>query len=192
MDASEVQSKAEFSRTMEAEFKSAFASMNAKKETKGGSIYKSQALSSSLSFSVQGGSHEIALLITDIESPTFKQDMDNWLKSIPDYPKPYKFTMGPITELLNFEVGSLFKQDQSNWGCEGKKDKLEKEERSERMYYTITINGTETKKYCDYLDRRSLIKALEGKRKGLRKAIETYLEEVSSNLTTALNPHFEV
>ena len=179
--AAEVQSKTEFSETMEAEFKSLFTSFSSKKETKGGSSFKAQAKSSSLSFSVQGGSHEIALLVTDIESPTIKQDMENWLKSIPDYPKPYKFTMAPITDLVNFNVGALFKGDSENWGCEGHKDKLVKDEGSDRMYYIVKNNGTETKKYCDYLDRLSLAKALEDKRKGLKRAIEIYLEEVSNH-----------
>ena len=53
-----------------------------------------------------------------------------------------------------------------------------KEENSGRMYYTIVIKGTETRKYCHYMDRLSLTKALDEKREALKRAIEIYLEEV--------------
>ena len=182
MEASEVQDKAEFSQTMEVEFRNIFQSYSAKAEEKEGTSSKSQALSSSLSFSVQGGSQDIALLITDIESPTFKQDMDNWLKSIPDYPKPYAFTIGPITDLLNFGQAALFKNHKKNWGCEAKRYSLVKDKISNRMYYTVKINGTETKKYCDYVDRVSLVRDFEMRQKALRASIEVYLEEVSLNV----------
>ena len=184
-----MQSKAEFSETMEIGFRSIFSSASAKLEIKGDISSKAQGKTSSLSFSVQGGSHEIALMITDIESPTFKQDLESWLQSIPDYPKPYKFMMAPITDLLNFNVNALFKDDSANWGCEGHKDKLVKDESSDRMYYNVTINGTETKKYCDYLDRLSLAKAIEGKRKGLKRAIEIYLEEVGDSASLQYISH---
>jgi len=36
---------------------------------------------------VEGGSHVIASAISDLYSPSFKEDLKQWLESVPKFPK---------------------------------------------------------------------------------------------------------
>lgn len=58
----------------------------------------------------QGGSIDIAQLITRLESNTGSVLLQ-WLRSIPKYPKAFRLKMRPINELLNLNVRSLFSKE---------------------------------------------------------------------------------
>ncbi|KAJ7378667.1 hypothetical protein OS493_021970 [Desmophyllum pertusum] len=126
MEASEVSNKAEFSQVMEAEFRNLFVSFHAKKEQRSSSSQKRQRKTSSTSVTVEGGDQEIAAIISDFNSPTIKSEITQWLDSIRTFPKPFKFMVAPITNLLKFTVHSLFPDDeaQTKWGCEANRRNL--------------------------------------------------------------------
>ncbi len=56
---------------------------------------------------MEGGHPEIATALNDAYSPEFNTLYKEWLKSIPDHPKPFDFQLGAITDLLNFNIQSL-------------------------------------------------------------------------------------
>ena len=182
MDKETAQSKTHFSKVMEAEYKSLFSSVGAKSSVEKGFEEKSKTQTTSTSVVAQGGSHEIASILSDVYSPTFKSGFKHWLTSIPSYPKPFKFHMGPITELVNFREADLFPKESINWGCEGYVAAL-KSERNEDgelvKYYEIT-EGDEVKKkvYCPFDSRGGLEQAIRRRRSSLHRAIEVYMEEV--------------
>ena len=179
MEASEVSSKEAFSQVMEAEFRILFASFHEKKESSGGSSQKKQTKASSTSVVVEGGDQEIAAVISDMNSPTIKAEITQWLKSIRPFPKPFKFMVAPITDLLKFNVHSLFPNDEaSDWGCESKIRELKEDEETGEKYYTVKVNGTMVRKYCDFMNREELIYAVEQRRGSLERAIRIYMEEV--------------
>ncbi len=173
-------SKAEFSQVMEVEFRSLFASFNAKSESKQSSSQQRQHKTSSTSISVEGGDQEIASIISDMESPTIKTELKQWLESIRTFPKPFKFMVAPITNLLKFNVHSLFPDEESDWGCEANKRQLKKDPHTDEYYYEIKINGTLVRKPCPYLDREALMYDMERRRNNLDIAIGVYMEEVTT------------
>ena len=173
-------SKAEFSQVMETEFRSLFASFHAKKEDKGGNSSKQQAKTSSTSISVEGGDQEIASMISDVNSPTIKNEIKQWLSSIRTFPKPFKFMVGPITELLNFNPSSLFTVEERDWGCEAHTADMKKDAETGERYYEIKVDGNITRKKCPYKDRDDLVYVIDRRLKGLERAIGVYMEEVSS------------
>ena len=72
---------------------------------------------------VEGGSQEIASIMSDFYAPTFKDSFLSWLESIPRFPKPFEFTMGTLGDLMDMNVMSLFKKqkDGVKLGCEDAK-----------------------------------------------------------------------
>ena len=180
MEASEVSTKAEFSEVMEAEFRSLFASFHYKQERSGGSSQKQQKKTSSTAIVVEGGDQEIASVISDLDSPTIKNEITQWLESIRTFPKPFKFMVAPITNLLKFNVHSLFPDDEPSerWGCEAKRHQLQTDEHTAQKYYMVKVNGTMTRKYCDFMDREALLYAMEQRTASLERAIRVYMEEV--------------
>lgn len=56
----------------------------------------------------KGGSQDIASILSDAYAPTFKTEFKEWLRSIPQYPKAFKFQMNSVTELVNFLTNDLF------------------------------------------------------------------------------------
>ncbi|XP_078358434.1 uncharacterized protein LOC144643147 isoform X2 [Oculina patagonica] len=181
MDKQTAQSKTHFSMKMEAEYKSLFASVGASASVEKGYEDKSATQTTSTSVMAQGGSHEVASILSDVYSPTFKTEFKHWLTSIPSYPKPFKFRMGPIADLVNFRAADLFPDETVNWGCEGYVTAL-KSERNEDgelvKYYEIT-EGDEVKKkvYCPFDSRGGLEQAITRRRSSLHRAIEVYMEE---------------
>ena len=175
-------SKAEFSQVMEAEFRSFFASFHAKSESKGGSSEKKQSKTSSTSISVEGGDQEIAAMISDVISPTIKNDIKQWLKSIRPFPKPFKFMVGPFTDLLKFNPSSLFTDEERDWGCEGNTASLKKDPDTGESYYEVKIDGNVMKKKCPYTDRKDPVYAIERRWKALERVIGVYMEEVTGLL----------
>ncbi|KAL9985287.1 hypothetical protein ACROYT_G007668 [Oculina patagonica] len=177
MEANQVASKAEFSQVMEAEFRSLFASFHAKSENKGGSSQKQQSKTSSTSITVEGGDQEIAAIISDENSPTIKNEIKQWLESIRTFPKPFKFMVAPITDLLKFNPLSLFADEERDWGCEAHPADMKKDPDTGESYYEVKINGTLAKKMCPYKDRDDLIYVIERRRDSLERAVGIYMEE---------------
>ena len=176
--------KAEFSQVMEAEFRSLFASFHAKKESKQSSSQQRQRKTSSTSISVEGGDQEIASIISDLESPTIKTELKQWLESIRTFPKPFKFMVAPITNLLKFNVHSLFPDEEtSDWGCEAKKHLLKKDPHTDEFYYEVKINGALVRKPCPYLNREALMYDIDRRRANLDIAIGVYMEEVTTRFS---------
>ena len=184
MDASEVSSKEEFSQVMEVGFKSLFGSFYAKDESKGGSSFKSQSKTSSTSISVEGGDQKIAAIITDFNSPTIKYDLTQWLESIRTFPKPFKFMVAPITDLLKFNPSSLFTDEERDWGCEAHTADMKKDPDTKEHYYKVKVNGTVIKKLCPYKDRNDLAYVIERRLNGLERAVGVYMEEVKISTRT--------
>lgn len=178
MEASEVASKEEFSQVMEFEYRNLFMSINNRQEKSEESSEKTQSKTSSTSFTVEGGDQEIASLISDFNSPTIKADIVQWLESIRTFPKPFKFVLAPITDLLKFSAHALFPDEETDWGCEAHSRNLKLDPDSGEAYYEITIDGTKTKKYCEYMNRDELMTSIEKRRGSLEKAIRVYMEEV--------------
>ncbi|XP_078358108.1 uncharacterized protein LOC144642883 isoform X1 [Oculina patagonica] len=180
MVASHVASKSEFAEKMEAEYRGLFASVGAKQSSEGGSQSREENKFTSTSVKAQGGSQEIATVLSDVYSPTFKGAFKEWLESIPAYPKAYRFLLGTITDLVNFRANDLFLGEPVDWGCEGHSSDLVQETTGDvtRSYYSVAdANGTVSKFYCPFQDREELDIALSRRRASLKRAIETYMEE---------------
>ena len=117
-----------------------FTSDESKSSTEGGQEAKAQKKFTSTSVMAQGGSQEIATILSDVYSPTFKSSLTKWLQSIPKYPKAFRFLLGSIADLANFRANDLFSRDDVDWGCEGNVKKMVEETRGEttERYYTVT------------------------------------------------------
>ena len=179
MEGSQVSSKEEFSRVMEVGYKTLFGSFYAKDESKGGSSFKSQSKTSSTSISVEGGDQKIAAIVTDFNSPTIKYDLTQWLASIATFPKPFKFMVAPITDLLKFNPSSLFTDEERDWGCEAHTADMKEDPETNEHYYEVKVNGTIIQKFCPYKDRDTLVYLIDRRRNGLERAIAVYMEEVT-------------
>ncbi|KAJ7356390.1 hypothetical protein OS493_025501 [Desmophyllum pertusum] len=180
MDAEEAKSKKEFEVQMEMEYKTLFASVGAKSSAKEGESSRKQSKTTSTSVVAHGGSQDIASILSDVYSPTFKTEFKEWLKTIPTYPKAFSFQMGSITDLLNFRANDLFQEETVNWGCEGNAANLQTEEKGGKTlkYYEATdANGTTTRYYCEFDSRQALEDAIQLRRTSLMRAIEIYMEE---------------
>ena len=181
MDAQEAKSKKEFEVQMEMEYKTLFASVGAKASAKEGESSRKQSKTTSTSVVAHGGSQDIASILSDVYSPTFKTEFKEWLKTIPAYPKAFRFQMGSITDLLNFRANDLFQEETVNWGCEGNAAHLRTEElggKSLKYYETTDASGTKTRHYCEFDHRKALENAIQLRRTSLQRAIEIYMEEV--------------
>ncbi|KAJ7356220.1 hypothetical protein OS493_025973 [Desmophyllum pertusum] len=187
MSASEFSSKMEFATEMEKEYKTLFGSVGSKSSTKGGSSQHSQSKTTSTTINVFGGSHEIATILSDAYAPTFKNDFKDWLVSIPKYPKPFLFKVGPITNLLDFRANDLFPNENVNWGCEGNVASLQTEINANgdkvKYFETPGANGTMKKHYCVSDSRKGLEDAIKRRRISLQRAIEIYMEEGFISIT---------
>ena len=104
----------------------------------------------------QGGDINVAKLITRLESSMVGSTLQEWLRSIPKYPKAFKIKMRPITELLNINVRSLFMQSASNTICQQTPIKK-------------CVYGTTMDEFQENFDRR---------RKSLEFAIDIYRHKV--------------
>ena len=182
MDASDVQSKKEFEKQMEMEYKSLFSSVSAKSSYEEKESHRKQTKTTSTSVVAQGGSQDIASILSDVYSPAFKTQFKEWLETVPRYAKAFRFQIGSITDLLNFKANDLFKDDTVNWGCEGNSASVQTEEKEGKIvkYYEVTTSdGKKTKYYCEFDSRQAVEDALQKRRICLKRAIEIYLEEVN-------------
>ena len=108
MDASQAGSKTQFSEKMEVEYKTLFASVGAKYIKEGGHSVRLETKTTSTVVEAKGGNQDIASILSDVYAPTFKTEFKEWLQSIPQYPKAFKFQMNSMTELVNFSANDLF------------------------------------------------------------------------------------
>lgn len=184
MDASDVSNKKEFAVEMEMEFKTLFSSVGAKSSTARGDYARNQSKTTTTTIIALGGSHEVASILSDAYSPTFKSAFKDWLVSIPKYPKPFLFQVGSITDLLNFRMRDLFPDDKVQWGCEKHAAGLRTETNANgdkvTFYQTVYDNGTTVKHYCTFDSRKGLEEAIQRRKISLKRAIEVYMEEVCS------------
>ena len=111
MDAKQAGTKTKFSEEMEFEYKSLFASVGAKYKNEGGTSVKQETKTTSTAVEAKGGSQDIASILSDVYAPTFKTEFKEWLQSIPQYPKAFKFQMSSILDLVNFRANDLFPDD---------------------------------------------------------------------------------
>lgn len=184
MDAEDVSSKKDFAVEMEMEYKSLFASVSAKASAKGGQSSRNRYQSKTTSTTViaLGGSHEVASILSDAYSPSFKTAFKEWLVSIPQYPKPFHFQVSSITDLLNFKMRDLFPNDKVDWGCEGNAASLETQTdpdgKTVMFFESVNGKGKRVKHYCSFDSRNGLEEAIKRRRISLKRAIEIYMEEV--------------
>ena len=189
MDANDTKSKKDFEIQMEMEYKTLFASVGAKASGQESESSREQSKTTSTSVVAHGGSQDIASILSDVYSPTFKTEFKEWLKTIPTYPKAFRFQMGSITDLLNFRANDLFQEDTVNWGCEGNAAHLrtEKTDGKTLKYYEVTgTDGRTARYYCEYDSRQALEDAIQMRRTSLKRAIEIYMEEVRGNSLSLL------
>ena len=89
MDAEEAKSKKELEIQMEMEFKTLFASIGAKASAQEGESSRKQSKTTSTSVVAHGGSQDIASILSDVYSPTFKSEFKEWLKTISNLSKGF-------------------------------------------------------------------------------------------------------
>ena len=104
----------------------------------------------------QGGTINVAELITRVGSPSFGQTLRTWLEQIPRKPKAFKVKMRPINELLNINVKSIF----MNYGTE-----ICQKTDVRKCHFGTTLN-----EFQESFDKR---------RKSLEFAIELFRHKVS-------------
>ena len=126
------------------------------------------------------GSQHIASILSDVYSPTFKTEFKVWLKTIPGYPKAFRFQIGSITDLLDFRANDLFQDDSVDWGCEGNAAHLQTEEKGGKTikYYEVEDDHGTKRYYCEFDSRQAVENAVQRRRLSLKRAIEIYMEEV--------------
>ncbi|EDO42797.1 predicted protein [Nematostella vectensis] len=172
------QTKEQVSEMLEAEYRSLFWSAGAKYSTSEGTTNRQENKFTSSSIVVQGGSQEIASILSDEYAPTFKNEFKAWLQSINDYPKAFKFHLSPITDLVDFRGNDLFPDEEVTWGCEAKASELQTDPKNNRKYFTYDgEGGVEKRQYCDMTSRAEVDAQLRQRRESLKRAIEVYMEE---------------
>ena len=109
-----------------------------------------------------------------------KTEFKEWLKTIPDYPKAFRFQIGSITDLLDFRANDLFQDDSVDWGCEGNAAHLQTEEKGGETikYYEVEDDHGTRRYYCEFDSRQAVENAVQRRRLSLKRAIEIYMEEV--------------
>ena len=73
------ETKVQFSQKMEMEYKTLFSSVGAKYSKEKGYQQREQVKTTSTSIKAQGGSQDIASILSDAYSPTFKTEFKEWL-----------------------------------------------------------------------------------------------------------------
>ena len=135
----------------------------------------------------RGGTHEIATILTDMYSPTFKPDFEQWLRSIPDYPEAFAFKLGSIVDLLNFRANDLLSEENVDWGCEGHNLLAEElADGSVRWYYL----ENSTRRYCPFADRNALDDALHRRRLSLQIAIDIHMSREVNTVQRRIISYF--
>ncbi|CAH1802432.1 unnamed protein product [Owenia fusiformis] len=140
--------------------------------------------------SVEGGDEEIASIISDMYDPGFKSKLEAWLQSIPEYPRPFAFHLGKITELFDMNVESLFPDD-TNQGCLGAA--VKNDPATGKFYFeskkTVGKEIKIVKNYCKYgTSKKEFQEQFDMRRLALERAIAVYMEEGPIPSTEQLIP----
>ena len=128
----------------------------------------------------------MAKSIMDFYTPSFREDFSQWLESIPEYPKPYEFTLGKVSQLLNMNPDSFFSSEDSNSGCFSLSEDLKFDDKKNMTYYEtdIKVNGSKVgteRHYCIFGTSKQLfLKSFTAKRLALERAENVYLSEAVS------------
>eukprot|EP00058_Branchiostoma_floridae_P001424 XP_002586912.1 hypothetical protein BRAFLDRAFT_105134 [Branchiostoma floridae] len=115
---------------------------------------KSSEKTSSTHVVIEGGDQKVGAIVADFYTTGFKDTFQEWLKSIPSYPKPIDMFMGTLSELLNLNFKTLFPFDMSD-----------------------AADGCFSKKYCDDSSIEEFQLSMDKKRLALERAISVYMEE---------------
>ncbi|XP_078602422.1 uncharacterized protein LOC144876720 isoform X2 [Branchiostoma floridae x Branchiostoma japonicum] len=185
-EASKVSSFQEFSVKSEASFNAIFANAKAEFGLESSSGASQSSKASGTRVTVEGGDHEVASIVADFYSTSFKDAFSEWLKSVPKFPKPIEMFMGTMPELLDMNYKLLFPFDIKDAadGCFSKT--LKTEEGTGRKYYEVSklVNSSQgvaetvnEKRYCEFTSAEKFEEAMDKKRLALERAIAVYMEE---------------
>ncbi|XP_077985473.1 uncharacterized protein LOC144440089 [Glandiceps talaboti] len=169
----------EFAVEANVHYQSIFASFHASLSTKGGSSSSQETGYSSTNVKALGGHPDIAAIVTDFNSPTIKTDLLNWLHSIRDYPKAFKFGLAPITDLLYFQMDEIFPNAEFE-SCTDRTD-LQLDEQTGKWYYLVekTVGNltVHERVFCKFMSKEEFMNDLAKRRDSLEYAISIYMSE---------------
>jgi Notch-like protein len=122
---------------------------------------------------------------SEFYSPGFKRLFSDWLDSIQNYPKPYEFTLGKISEMLDFNADTLFTGKEDHEGCFAEEKNMLKDEQGRKYYISVesvlTADNTtvdeENKVFCKWSSKAGFVEDLRRKRLALERAISVYMQE---------------
>ncbi|XP_035659246.1 uncharacterized protein LOC118404286 [Branchiostoma floridae] len=122
-EATKTESLEDFSVQSEASYSSLFFSGGGHYSNEESSGNTASSQTSSTHLMIEGGDQEVAAIVADFYTTSFKETFTEWLKSVPSYPKPIEMFMGTMSELLNLNFKLLFPFDISDAadGCFSKK-----------------------------------------------------------------------
>ena len=134
---------------------------------------------------VEGGDPSIAAAITDFYTPRFRETFVNWLNSVEENARPYEFTLGKISDVLNFSPQALFKTEQAESGCFG--SHVITDPKTGKMHYLRKISRLDAENNtveetvnvpCKFgTSRQSFISSLRSMRLALERAENIYMTE---------------
>eukprot|EP00058_Branchiostoma_floridae_P002946 XP_002588434.1 hypothetical protein BRAFLDRAFT_63382 [Branchiostoma floridae] len=153
-EATKTESLEDFSVQSEASYSSLFFSGGGHYSNEESSGNTASSQTSSTHLMIEGGDQEVAAIVADFYTTSFKETFTEWLKSVPSYPKPIEMFMGTMSELLNLNFKLLFPFDISD-----------------------AADGCFSKKYCDVSSIEQFQKSMDKKRLALERAIAVYMEE---------------
>eukprot|EP00058_Branchiostoma_floridae_P026062 XP_002611552.1 hypothetical protein BRAFLDRAFT_63809 [Branchiostoma floridae] len=153
-EASKVSSFQEFSEKSEASLNAIFANAKAEFGLESSSGSSQSSKTSGTHVTVEGGDQEVASIVADFYSTSFKDTFAEWLKSIPKFPKPIEMFMGTMSELLDMNYKLLFPFDIKD-----------------------AADGCFSKTYCEFTSAEKFEEAMDKKRLALERAIAVYMEE---------------
>lgn len=141
---------------------------------------------------VLGGDPAIGAAITDFYTPRFRETFVKWLQSIEKFVRPYEFTLGKVSSLLEVSPDSLFRDGDSSEGCFGpnvKTDNATKKKYFDRNVkkldeYNNTVNEI-VRNYCPYgTSKKEFVKDLAQKRLALERAESIYMTEGATSTSS--------
>ncbi|XP_066268834.1 uncharacterized protein [Branchiostoma lanceolatum] len=185
-EASKSESLQDFSIQAQASYNSLFFNAGGHFGMQGSSGSSKSSKTSSTHVTVEGGDQEVASIVADFYSTGFKDTFTEWLKSIPQFPKPIEMFMGTMSDLLDLNYKLLFPFDIKDAadGCFSKN--LKTETGTSRKYYEVSkmVNNSQgvmepltEKRYCDVTSTDQFEQEMDKKRLALERAIAVYMEE---------------
>ena len=140
---------------------------------------------------VQGGDPSVAAAITDFYTPRFRETLVKWLNTISKYAKPYEFTLGRISEMLDLSPSSFFTEQTSNSGCFNPDAAIDDE--SGKHYYLRNVSRLDSQNksvssivrvFCKFgYSKDTFMDSMKSMRLALERAENVYLMEGPISLT---------